>query len=48
VTVDFKDGQKPQVLSFDFEEPTKAHAEKPHDHKPAQGHEEGGHKEHKP
>lgn len=47
-TVDFKDGQKPQVISFDLDEPTKATAEKPHDHKPAQGHEEGGHKEHKP
>jgi hypothetical protein len=45
VTVDFKDGQKPQVVSFDLGGPTEAPADKPHDDHmmPAPAHDGGGH-----
>jgi len=42
ISVDFKDGQKPQTVTFDFDEPTKAKDDAHKDHK------DDEHKDHKP
>ncbi len=50
VFIDFKDGKKPQVFDFDFDEYSKAHTEEMHGgkHKSPMEHEDDKHKGHKP